>query len=169
MAWNDCTYITQSNSDDVKQETYQAAFAQCVGEIAMSGSTYITEESENKLYINSGSQSGSLIYTSEAHGLEGDEEVGQYETGSFCHKCKGYFRHQGKENLLHYHKFNHIFMPRWEYEISQSNGELTSKDDKIWLKEDVSVYQFGRVSGSVESRVVESGSNLDIVHRLWTD
>ena len=165
MSWNDCTYITQSNSTEVKQETYQAAYTQCVGEIAMSSSMYITEVSESKLYIISGSQSGSLIYTSAAHGLEDDEEVGHYETGSFCHKCKGYFRHHGRENLQYYHPYSNISIPKWEYEISQSNGELTSKDEKIWKQDDISVY----VSGSVESRVVESGSNLDIVHRLWTD
>ena len=81
MAWNDCTYITQSNSNEATQINYQSAYARCVGEINMSGSIYVTEESQHKLYINSGSQSGSLIYTSENHDLD-SEEVGVSSTGN---------------------------------------------------------------------------------------
>ena len=42
MAWNDCTYITQSNSNEATQINYQSAYARCVGEINMSGSIYVT-------------------------------------------------------------------------------------------------------------------------------
>ena len=52
------------------------------GEVNMSSSIYVTEETEDKLYINSGSQSGSLIYTSEPHGNPA-EEVGTWSTGKF--------------------------------------------------------------------------------------
>ena len=120
MSWNDCTYITQSNSTEVKQETYQAAYSQCVGEIAMSSSMYITEVSESKLYIISGSQSGSLIYTSAPHGLEDTEEIGHYETGSFCHKCNSYFRHAGKENMLEVHTKGKGVCGVFNFEIAET-------------------------------------------------
>ena len=69
MAWNDCQYITQSLEQDVRVSGYQNAFELCISaSVDMSSSIYITEETEDKLYINSGSQSGSLIYTSEPHG-----------------------------------------------------------------------------------------------------
>ena len=78
MAWNDCQYITQSLEQDVRVSGYQNAFELCISaSVDMSSSIYITEETEDKLYINSGSQSGSLIYTSEPHGNPA-EEVGTF-------------------------------------------------------------------------------------------
>ena len=159
MSWNECTYITQSNFYSASQEDYQAAYSQCVGEIAMSGSTYITEVSESKLYINSGSQSGSLIYTSAPHGLEDTEEIGHYETGSFCHKCNSYFRHAGKENMLEVHtKFN-IQIRFEDYAVSRSLGLISDKQEWGFINDDY----------SCPGREVVSGSNLNITHRFWTD
>ena len=99
MSWNACTYITQSNSTDVRNHHYEAAYSQCVGELNMSSSIYVAEETEFKLYINSGTQSGSLIYTSPSHDLD-SEEVGDSETGNFCPKCKGFFVQENKENMM---------------------------------------------------------------------
>ena len=163
MAWNDCTYITQSNFEEATQINYQSAYAQCVSEVDMSGSIYVTEESEHKLYINSGSQSGSLIYTSPSHGLD-SEEVGQYTTGSFCPKCKSYFSHKGREDMVHMHKWNNQVLLRWEYEISQSQHNLGNS--YMWWTDDHDVISD---DGTIIVRKVTSGSNLDIGHDLWTD
>ena len=38
MSWNDCTYITQSNFEDVTPINYQSAHSQCVSEVNISGS-----------------------------------------------------------------------------------------------------------------------------------
>ena len=100
MAWNDCQYITQSLEQDVRVSGYQNAFELCISaSVDMSSSIYITEETEKKLYINSGSQSGSLIYTSEPHELP-DEEVGGWSTGSFCPICKGYYVEKDETNMV---------------------------------------------------------------------
>ena len=163
MAWNDCRYITQSNSNEATQINYQSAYAQCVSEVNMSGSIYVTEESQHKLYINSGSQSGSLIYTSENHNLD-SEEVGVSSTGSFCHRCNAYFSHNGKEGMLHVNKFTGIGIPRWEFEISASqynwetNGMFITDDYDVWSDD-----------GTKLLRKVTSGSNLDMALEFWTD
>ena len=100
MAWNDCQYITQSLEQDVRVSGYQNAFELCISaSVDMSSSIYITEETEDKLYINSGSQSGSLIYTSEPHGNPA-EEVGTWSTGSFCPICKGYYVEKDETNMV---------------------------------------------------------------------
>lgn len=100
MAWNDCQYITQSLEQDVRVSGYQNAFELCISaSVDMSSSIYITEETEDKLYINSGSQSGSLIYTSEPHGNPA-EEVGTWSTGSFCPICKGYYVGKDETNMV---------------------------------------------------------------------
>ena len=163
MAWNDCRYITQSNSNEATQINYQSAYAQCVSEVNMSGSIYVTEESQHKLYINSGSQSGSLIYTSENHNLD-SEEVGGSSTGSFCHRCNAYFSHQGLEGMLHVNKFTGEAMPRWEFEISQSQHGL--ENTSMWWTDDHDVISD---DGTIIVRKVTSGSNLDIGHDFWTD
>ena len=163
MAWNDCTYITQSNSNEATQINYQSAYARCVGELNMSGSINVTEESQHKLYINSGSQSGSLIYTSENHNLD-SEEVGGSSTGSFCHRCNAYFSHQGLEGMLHVNKFTGEGMPRWEFEISasqnnwQTSGMFITDDHDVWSDD-----------GTKLLRKVTSGSNLDMALEFWTD
>ena len=100
MAWNDCQYVTQSSEQDVGVSEYQNAFELCISaSVDMSSSIYITEETEDKLYINSGSQSGSLIYTSEPHGNP-VEEVGTLSTGSFCPICKGYYVGKDETNMV---------------------------------------------------------------------
>ena len=165
MSWNDCTYITQSNFEEATQISYQSAYAQCVSEVDMSGSIYVTEESEHKLYINSGSQSGSLIYTSPSHGLD-SEEVGGFTTGSFCPKCSSYFIHHGRENMIHMNTLTGDTMYRWQYEISQSNNDI---NEHMWTTDDFDVVLEPRFQSSGSSRYVTSGSNLDMVHELWTD
>ena len=131
----------------------------------MSGSIYVTEESEHKLYINSGSQSGSLIYTSPSHGLD-SEEVGGFTTGSFCPKCSSYFVHFGRENMIHMNTLTGDTMYRWQYEISQSNNDI---NEHMWTTDDFDVVLEPRFQSSGSSRYVTSGSNLDMVHELWTD
>ena len=163
MAWNDCTYITQSNFEEATQINYQTSYDRCISEVDMSGSIYVTEESEHKLYINSGSQSGSLIYTSPSHGLD-SEEVGQYTTGSFCPKCKSYFSHKGREDMVHMHKWTNQVMLRWEFEISQSQHGLENQG--MWWTDDHDVISD---DGTITLRKVTSGSNFDIGHELWTD
>ena len=126
MAWNDCTYITQSNFEEATQINYQSAYTQCVSEVDMSGSIYVTEESEHKLYINSGSQSGSLIYTSPSHDLD-SEEVGGSENGSFCPKCKGFFVQENRENMMYrntLHTGMYVSHSQYlEYSSSNCNNE----------------------------------------------
>jgi hypothetical protein len=131
----------------------------------MSGSIYVTEESEHKLYINSGSQSGSLIYTSPSHGLD-SEEVGGFTTGSFCPKCSSYFIHHGRENMIHMNTLTGDTMYRWQYEISQSNNDI---NEHMWTTDDFDVVLEPRFQSSGSSRYVTSGSNLDMAHELWTD
>ena len=100
MAWNDCQNINQSLEQDGRDSGYQNAFELCISaSVDMSSSIYITEETEDKLYINSGSQSGSLIYTSEPHGNPA-EEVGTWSTGSFCPICKGYYVGKDETNMV---------------------------------------------------------------------
>ena len=126
MSWNSCTYITQSNSTDVRNHHYEEAYTQCVGELNMSSSIYVTEESEFKLYINSGTQSGSLIYTSPSHDLD-SEEVGGSENGIFCPKCKGFFVQENRENMMYrntLHTGMYVSHSQYlEYSSSNCNNE----------------------------------------------
>ena len=124
MSWNSCTYITQSDSTDVRNHHYETACSQCVGELNMSSSIYIAEDSEFKLYINSGTQSGSLIHTSSPYDSEEDDgELGTYENGMFCPKCKGFFVQESRDNMMYRnHELTSLYISHSQYlEYSASN------------------------------------------------
>ena len=157
MSWNDCTYITQSNSTDVRNHHYEAAYSQCVGELNMSSSIYVAEETEFKLYINSGTQSGSLIYTSPSHDLD-SEEVGDSETGNFCPKCKGFFVQENRENMMYKNTLNTgMYLSHSQY-LEYSSSNCNNEDSQSLIlsfypeREQGEMYELGwtGVTGSLK-------------------
>ena len=199
MSWNTCTYITQSNSTDVRNHHYENAYSQCVSEVNMSSSIYVTEDSEFKLYINSGTQSGSLIYTSPSHDLD-SEEVGESETGNFCPNCKGFFVQENKENMMYKSRIDTtLYISHSQYlEYSSSNCNNEDSQSRILSlypeKEEGVVYSIGwtgvtgslkddgiytidettltKVSGSlipVTTKISTSGSVDPWSVQFWTD
>jgi hypothetical protein len=176
MAWDDCTYITQSSFYSASVQNYQASFSQCVSEVNMSSSIYVTEISESKLYINYGSQSGSLIYTSPTHSLtleENEEEIGSFETGSFCPKCKAFYKYDNNRdniNWVSYKGLPTILSESQFREYSASFAEVSASFIKSFIPEDStqSSYLFD-MTKPVSSRTVTSGSNDNTNMRFWID
>ena len=66
--------------------------------------------------------------------------------------------------MVHMHKWTGAIMPRWEFEISQSQHDL--ENASMWWTDDHDVISD---DGTIIVRKVTSGSNLDIGHDLWTD
>lgn len=175
MSWNDCTYITQSSFESASVQNYQTSFSQCISEVNMSSSIYVTEISESKLYINVGSQSGSLIYTSPTHSLtleENEEEIGNFETGSFCPKCKGFYTYENRENIpwVSYIGMPTILSESQFREYSASRAEVSASFIESFIPEDstASTYYMD-MTKPVGIRTVTSGSNDKGSMRLWID